>query len=78
MIENEESWGADLYFDESRKTISIGRNGAYTSIGVNVYAQDSGEILITGITQRRQSASGLLRIPKEDIPEFIKLLNRLI
>lgn len=77
MIQNLEKWGGELYFNDSRKTISKGRNGMYTCTGVDIYA-DKKVARITGINSRKNAVTGHLTIPLEDIPEFITMLKKLI
>ncbi len=79
MIQNLEKWGGELYFEDSRSTISIGRNGSYSCIGVDIFARQEGdEVSIAGIKRDKTVATGLLRIPKKDIPELITMLKKLI
>jgi hypothetical protein len=75
MKQNLDKDGGDLYFENNRVTSSKGRNGQYTTLGVNVIViSRRNEIMLSGISTRGV-ASGYLTIPKEDINELIEILN---
>lgn len=74
MIANLTDVGGELYFDDNR--VSSCKDGAsYVAIGVDVY-HDGDMVHIKGITLRNSPSSGYLRIPKQDMTQFIELLKK--
>lgn len=64
-----------IYFKE-HPTTSTRRNGAFTTIGINVsrYAQ---KVELSGITSKNNLARGDIEIPLCAIPELIQTLQEI-
>lgn len=79
MIKNLDYWGGELYFNDNRVAISKGRFGTYITIGIDLFCDQSSELVtIAGINSKGNAAAGYLKIPLKDIPELIEMLNRVI
>lgn len=79
MINNVTNEGGALYFDDNRVSTCHAQTD-FVAIGMDIYLDGSGvnqRFHISGITSKNVVDHSYLRIPREDIPQFIELLKTL-
>jgi hypothetical protein len=75
MTQNVDTQGAELYFDDNRSTISGGR-GFHPTIGLDI-SIDEDHLNISPIDTARRASTNI-KIPKEDLPQFIEMLKKFV
>ena len=65
-----------MMFENQETTVSIGRNGSITTVGVAVFECSNG-VTIHPISSRKNIANGCITIPKSEIKRFIKRLEEI-
>lgn len=61
----------------NKTTRSFLRNGYIKTIGLDFSSYDEQTIMVTAVNSRNNLTVGHLAFPKEDIPEIVKVLEKI-